>query len=77
MAEKSLLPDGPGPNIPVLSVSEIAGAIKRAIEQGFGRVRVRGEISGLRKPGSGHIYMDLKDTDAVIAACAGADRPGA
>ncbi len=68
MAEKSLLPDGPGPNIPVLSVSEIAGAIKRAIEQGFGRVRVRGEISGLRKPGSGHIYMDLKDTDAVIAA---------
>jgi len=68
MAQKPLLPDGPGPNVPVLSVSEIAGAIKRAIEQGFGRVRVRGEISGLRKPGSGHIYMDLKDTDAVIAA---------
>ncbi len=68
MAENLRLPEGPGPNIPVLSVSEIAGAIKRAIEQGFGRVRVRGEISGLRKPGSGHIYMDLKDADAVIAA---------
>jgi exodeoxyribonuclease VII large subunit len=58
---------GPGPNLPVLTVTEIAGAIKRAIEDTFGRVRVRGEVSGLRRPGSGHLYLDLKDVDSVIA----------
>jgi exodeoxyribonuclease VII large subunit len=58
---------GPGPNLPVFTVTEIAGAIKRAIEDNFGRVRVRGEISGLRRPGSGHLYLDLKDVDSVIA----------
>ncbi|MFT5539524.1 MAG: exodeoxyribonuclease VII large subunit [Alphaproteobacteria bacterium] len=58
---------GPGPNLPVFTVTEIAGAIKRAIEDNFGRVRVRGEISGLRRPGSGHLYLDLKDVDSIIA----------
>lgn len=57
----------PVSNLPEYSVSELAFAIKRSIEDGFGRVRLRGEISGLSRPRSGHVYMDLKDTDAVIA----------
>jgi exodeoxyribonuclease VII large subunit len=70
MAELPLSPQGQaaGVNLPVLTVTEIAFAIKRTIEGAFGRVRVRGEISGLRRPGSGHIYLDLKDADAVIAS---------
>jgi exodeoxyribonuclease VII large subunit len=61
-------PAAPGPNLPVLTVSEISFAIKRTLEDSFGRIRVRGEISGLRRPSSGHIYLDLKDADAVIAS---------
>lgn len=62
-----LPPAAAGPNLPVLTVSEIAGAIRRTLEDSFGRIRVRGEISGLRRPGSGHVYMDLKDADSLIA----------
>jgi exodeoxyribonuclease VII large subunit len=57
----------PVTNLQEYSVSELAFAIKRSIEDGFGRVRLRGEISGLSRPRSGHLYMDLKDTDAVLA----------
>jgi exodeoxyribonuclease VII large subunit len=56
------------PNLPVFSVSEISAAIKRTMEDTFSRIRIRGEVSGLRRPGSGHLYMDLKDEDGVIAA---------
>jgi exodeoxyribonuclease VII large subunit len=39
--------------------------VKRAIEDGFGFVRVRGEISGYRGPhSSGHAYFSLKDEGA-------------
>lgn len=62
-------PDSPaGGNAPPLSVSEISGAVKRVIEGEFGRVRVRGEIGRVSRPSSGHIYFDLKDDRAVIAA---------
>jgi len=57
----------PVTNLQEYSVSELAFAIKRSIEDGFGRVRLRGEISGLSRPRSGHLYMDLKDADAVLA----------
>jgi|SRR5580658_48463 exodeoxyribonuclease VII large subunit len=55
-------------NAPVYSVSELSGALKRTIEQAFAFVRVRGEISGCKRHGSGHIYLALKDMDAVIDA---------
>jgi len=59
-----------GNNNPVLSVSDLAGAIKRTLESGFGRVRVRGEISRPNYHASGHLYFTLKDDRAVIdAAC--------
>jgi exodeoxyribonuclease VII large subunit len=56
------------PNLPVFSVSEISAAIKRTMEETYARVRIRGEVSGMRRPGSGHLYLDLKDEDGVIAA---------
>ncbi len=54
------------PNLPEYTVSELSAALKRTIEQGFSYVRVRGEISGFKRHGSGHCYFALKDTDAVL-----------
>src|SRR5260370_42668178 len=59
---------GPGSNLPEYTVSELSLALKRSIEDGVGQVRVRGEISGFKRPGSGHCYFALKDADAVIDA---------
>lgn len=59
---------GAGNNAHEFTVSEISGAVKRVLEDQFGRVRVRGEIGRVSRPGSGHLYFDLKDDRAVIAA---------
>ncbi|HJU20069.1 MAG TPA: exodeoxyribonuclease VII large subunit, partial [Stellaceae bacterium] len=56
------------PNLPEYSVSELSAALKRSIEENFGHVRVRGEVSGLKRPGSGHCYFALKDAEAVLDA---------
>jgi exodeoxyribonuclease VII large subunit len=58
----------PGDNSPPLTVSELSGALKRAIETAFGKVRVRGEISGFKRHASGHCYFTLKDDSACIDA---------
>ena len=56
-------------NNPELTVSELSNAIKKALEDGFGFVRLRGEISGYRGPhASGHCYFALKDDKAKIDA---------
>jgi len=55
-------------NVSEFSVSEISGKLKRLVEDAFGRVRVRGEIGRVSRPTSGHIYFDLKDDRAVLAA---------
>ncbi|HYD98911.1 MAG TPA: exodeoxyribonuclease VII large subunit, partial [Alphaproteobacteria bacterium] len=57
-----------GDNSPPLSVSELSGALKRAVESAFGFVRVRGEVSGWKRHGSGHCYFTLKDDAACIDA---------
>ena len=57
-----------GDNSPALSVSELSGALKRTVEQAFGHVRVRGEISGWKRHGSGHCYFTLKDESACLDA---------
>jgi exodeoxyribonuclease VII large subunit len=62
-----LFEDGPADNTPEFSVSEISGAVKKAIEGGFSHVRVRGEVGRVSRPASGHIYLDLKDDRAVLA----------
>ena len=59
---------GPGGNAPEFTVSELSGAVKRAVEQGFSHVRVRGEVSRVSRPRSGHIYLDLKDDRSVLSA---------
>ncbi len=57
----------PVSNVPEYTVSEISGAVKRTLEGNFGRVRVRGEITELKRYPSGHIYFSLKDEGAKIA----------
>ncbi len=57
------------PNQPEYSVSEIAGHVKRVVEETFGYVRVRGEISMAKvNAASGHCYLSLKDDKAVLDA---------
>jgi len=53
-------------NIPEYSVTEISRSIKDILDDTFGYVKVRGEISGLKQAASGHVYLNLKDESAVI-----------
>jgi exodeoxyribonuclease VII large subunit len=56
-------------NAPEFTVSELSSALKRTVEDAYGHVRVRGEISGFRGPhASGHCYFALKDESAKIEA---------
>ncbi len=56
-------------NVAEYSVSEISAALKRTVEDTYGYVRVRGEISGFRGPhSSGHSYFSLKDDKARLEA---------
>ncbi|MFN5589885.1 MAG: exodeoxyribonuclease VII large subunit, partial [Holosporales bacterium] len=50
------------------TVSALADAVQSLIEDGFPFVEVRGEVSGVKIPASGHVYFSLKDNDAVLAA---------
>ncbi len=54
-------------NVHEYTVSELSNAVKRAIEDNFGFVRVRGELGRVVRAGSGHLYLDLKDEKAVIS----------
>ena len=56
------------PEQPILSVTEISLSLKSCVEQVFGHIRVRGEVSGLKQVASGHIYFSLKDNDSVLSA---------
>ncbi len=59
----------PASNVLELTVGELSGALKRTIEDRFGFVKVRGEISNYRGPhASGHAYFCLKDDAARIDA---------
>ena len=56
-------------NAPEFTVSELSSALKRTVEDAYGHVRVRGEITGFRGPhSSGHCYFSLKDDGAKIEA---------
>ncbi len=60
--------DSAGANVPEFTVSQLSGAIKRSLETGFAHVRVRAEVGRVTVPKSGHVYLDLKDDDAIISA---------
>ena len=56
-------------NATEISVTELSSALKRTLEDRFGYVRVRGEISGYRGPhSSGHAYFSIKDAGARLDA---------
>ena len=63
-----LAEERPGDNAQAMSVSELSLALKRTVEDRFGHVRVRGEISGFKRAASGHIYFSLKDENARLDA---------
>src|SRR5271156_285142 len=54
-------------NVQAYSVSELAFALKRTIEEQYGFVRLRGELSKVTFHGNGHVYLDLKDERASIS----------
>jgi exodeoxyribonuclease VII large subunit len=49
---------------PLFSVTELTALVKETLETGFADVGVRGEISNLARPRSGHVYFQLKDDGA-------------
>ena len=56
-------------NVVEWTVSELSAALKRTVEDEYGYVRVRGEISGFKGPhSSGHCYFALKDEGARLEA---------
>ena len=57
-----------GSNAPEWTVTALSAAIRGTIEDSFGRVRVRGEVGRVSRPASGHLYLDLKDENSVLAA---------
>ncbi|MDO8421927.1 MAG: exodeoxyribonuclease VII large subunit [Parvibaculum sp.] len=62
-------PASEGGNAHEFSVSELSFSLKRTVEETFGHVRVRGEITGFRGVhSSGHSYFALKDDKARLEA---------
>jgi exodeoxyribonuclease VII large subunit len=55
-----------GDNAAPLTITEISNLLKRTVEDRFGFVRLRGELSGVKRAASGHLYCCLKDEGAVI-----------
>ncbi|MDP9126853.1 MAG: exodeoxyribonuclease VII large subunit [Pseudomonadota bacterium] len=58
----------PGSNLPEYGVSEISKLLKKTVEDTFGLVRVRGEISECKLHSSGHLYITLKDEGAILSS---------
>ncbi|MBX3477800.1 MAG: exodeoxyribonuclease VII large subunit [Brevundimonas sp.] len=72
MSDDSYVFEGAAPaepardNNPPLSISDLSFALKRTLEERFGHVRLRGEISKVNRHASGHVYLTLKDDKAAI-----------
>ena len=72
MSDDSYVFEGPAEplaardNNPPLSISELSFALKRTLEDRFGHVRLRGEISKVNRHASGHVYLTLKDDKSAI-----------
>lgn len=56
----------PGPEAAVYSPSELNREARLHLEAGFPRLWIRGEISNLARPASGHLYFSIKDARAQI-----------
>lgn len=72
MSDDSYVFEGPAEppaardNNPPLSISELSFALKRTLEDRFGHVRLRGEVSKVNRHASGHVYLTLKDDKSAI-----------
>ena len=51
----------------VLTVTELTGNVRKAIEKDVGEVWVTGEVTNLRAQASGHCYFTLKDVAAQLS----------
>ncbi|HYG25318.1 MAG TPA: exodeoxyribonuclease VII large subunit [Caulobacteraceae bacterium] len=56
----------PTTNATAYSVSELAFALKRTLEDAYGFVRLRGELSKVTFHSNGHVYLSIKDDKACI-----------
>lgn len=52
----------------IFSVSDASALLKGVVETAFSEIKIRGELSGITRATSGHIYMSIKDSGAVINA---------
>jgi exodeoxyribonuclease VII large subunit len=72
VSPKAKLPFGPprADLLPedALTVGDLTRRIRACLEEAFDAVTVVGELSNVRCPASGHVYLTLKDADAQIAA---------
>ena len=55
-------------NIPEYSVSEFNKSFKQVIEENFNYVRIKGEISEIKKGSKGQIYFILKDNVSILSS---------
>ncbi len=61
------MPEAVLPNVVEWTVSELSAALRKTVEENYGYVRVRGEVSGFKGSSpSGHVYFRLKDDKAVL-----------
>ncbi len=61
-----LFSDIPKKETKALSVTQVVRKMKRAIESEVGRLWIEGEVSNLKKQGSGHWYFSLKDDGSQL-----------
>ncbi len=60
---------GRNPFLPLLlSVSDVTRLIRDSLEDQFRDLWIQGEISNLRTPGSGHLYLTIKDEQSQLRA---------
>jgi len=50
------------------TVSQITRKIRASLEHNFSNISILGEISNVRTPGSGHVYLTLKDKSSQLQA---------
>ena len=52
-----------------ITVTQLSNAVKDCVEQSFGTIYLKGEISGFKKASSGHYFFTLKDETSSVSAC--------
>lgn len=53
---------------PIFSVMQVSLLLRDVVETAFSNIQVKGEVSGIKKASSGHVYFSIKDTEAVLSA---------